>query len=202
MRREARQTDLSAVDPIERRLDAIGQSLAHLREREAALVVRAPVAGVWIAPDLEHGLGLFINRGAMMGHIVQDRFRFTAAVPQKEASHLFSKNMGEGEVRIIGQAGHVIPVGSARVIPAQQELLPSAALGWFSGGEIATSSGDQTGRRAAEPFFELRAPLDAPDAVNLHHGCSGRIRFALEPEPLLRQWVRKLRQLVQKRYQV
>ena len=92
--------------------------------------------------------------------------------------------------------------GGKVVIPAQQEILPSAALGWFSGGEIATSSSDQSGRRAAEPFFEVRADLDPGPEVVLVHGCSGKIRFTLEPQPLLQQWYRKLRQLIQKRYEI
>jgi hypothetical protein len=34
----------------------------------------------------------------------------------------------------------------------------------------------------------------------LLHGRGGRIRFELKPEPLLEQWVRRLRQLLQNRY--
>jgi len=38
--------------------------------------------------------------------------------------------------------------------------------------------------------------------VALMHGRSGRIRFSLAPKPLAWQGWRKLRQLVQKRYQL
>jgi hypothetical protein len=40
------------------------------------------------------------------------------------------------------------------------------------------------------------------DDVALIHGRSGRIRFDLEPEPLLPRWLRRLWQLLQKRYQL
>jgi len=61
---------------------------------------------------------------------------------------------------------------------------------------------DPDGRRTTEPFFEVRTPpatvhrrLSAPWPVRPNPG------FAFTPEPLLQQWLRKLRQLIQKRYQ-
>ena len=44
--------------------------------------------------------------------------------------------------------------------------------------------------------------LPSTDEVVLLHGRSGRIRFDLEPEPLLPRWLRRLWQLLQKRYQL
>ena len=51
-----------------------------------------------------------------------------------------------------------------------------------------------------EGFFEVRA-LFPPDSV-LTDGVSGAIRFDLPREPLGVQWVRKVRQLFQKRFGV
>jgi putative peptide zinc metalloprotease protein len=128
--------------------------------------------------------------------------RKMVVVPQQQAANLFTNRIRGMEVKVSGQGQYTLPVSSKVIIPAQQEVLPSAALGWFSGGEIATSSSDQSGRRAAEPFFEVRADLDPGPEVVLVHGCSGKIRFTLEPQPLLQQWYRKLRQLIQKRYEI
>ena len=58
------------------------------------------------------------------------------------------------------------------------------------------------GNKSAEPFFEVLAALDAPGAVALLDGRSGKISFKLEPEPLLPRWTRSLSQLLQKRYQI
>lgn len=201
-RREARNEQGAAIDPFDRRVDALRRALEHLRTREDALVLRAPTAGRWVSPNIEERRGLWIGRGTQLGHIVQDQFRFTAVVPQQQAAAVFRNQIGEVEVRISGQSAQVLSVANPVVIPGQQELLPSRALGWLVGGEIATSNQDQSGRRAAEPFFEVRADLPSSSDVQLAHGCSGKIRFTLEPKPLLRQWVHKLRQLIQKRYQL
>ena len=58
------------------------------------------------------------------------------------------------------------------------------------------------GRAAREPFFEVRATLASDGSGTLRHGRSGVIRFDLPAEPLLPRWIRSLRQLLQRRYQV
>jgi putative peptide zinc metalloprotease protein len=55
---------------------------------------------------------------------------------------------------------------------------------------------------AAEPFYEVRVAVPSDSGAALLHGRSGRVRFRLHPEPLLLQWYRRLRQLVQSRYQL
>jgi putative peptide zinc metalloprotease protein len=191
-----------AREPIERRVDVIRQSLEHLQQQKDALVLRAPTNGVWISPAVDDFVGLWMQRGVPLGHIVQDEFRFAAVVPQQRAAELFSEGIKGAEVRINGQAERIVAVEGRLVIPAQQEILPSAALGWFMGGEVATSMEDQSGRRAAEPFFEVRADIVPNENVTLAHGVSGKMRFTLQPEPLLPRWLRMLRQLIQERYRI
>ena len=57
--------------------------------------------------------------------------------------------------------------------------------------------------RSEDKAWALRvAAARGDDRVRLVHGCSGEIRFTREPLPLLRQWWRNLRQLIQKRYEI
>jgi putative peptide zinc metalloprotease protein len=105
-------------------------------------------------------------------------------------------------VRLRGSADEVIRVVRMTIIPAQQSVLPSAVLGWMGGGDIATRQDDRSGTRSAESFFELRASLDESAGARLWHGRSGKLRCALPRKPLLAQWWRDLRQLIQRRLQV
>ena len=83
---------------------------------------------------------------------------------------------------------------------------------WKKGSEVArineaagkgpVSVSDETGLQTAEPFFAIFADLQPDPRVVLLHGRSGKIRFNLSAEPLLKQWVRALRQLLQKRYRI
>ena len=49
---------------------------------------------------------------------------------------------------------------------------------------------------------ELRGSLDLPEVVKAEHGQRGTARFDLPPKPLGMQWLHRLRQLLQKEYQL
>ena len=76
------------------------------------------------------------------------------------------------------------------------------ALGFGAGGDIAVDTTDASGISTVEPFYEVRLGIEETDEVIMYHGRSGQVRFKLGMEPLLRQWYRKLRQLLQERYQI
>jgi putative peptide zinc metalloprotease protein len=134
--------------------------------------------------------------------IAPDRFSFSAVVSQEEASNLFSgKISGQIAVRLSGQGNTDLSVTGYKVIPFQHERLPSAALGWRSGGDIPVSDEDDQGLQTVEPFFRIYADLEPSRLAVLNHGHSGQIRFSLKAEPLLNQLLRKVRQFIQRRYQ-
>jgi putative peptide zinc metalloprotease protein len=70
----------------------------------------------------------------------------------------------------------------------------------MSGGEVPVDVEDP--QKAVEPFFEVHADVAADADAAILHGRSGKIRFDLEAEPLLPRWIRRLQQLLQKRYQL
>ena len=189
------------LQPIRSRLESLTRQLARLEEQERQLTVLAAHDGKWIAPDLDRVTGAWLARGTPMGHLVNDReFHFQAVVSQRDASRLFANQVRSASVRLQGQAGEELVVVSQKIIPAEHTALPSAALGWAGGGEVAVELNDPSGVRATEPFFELRATVQPKPGVAIVTGRSGKIRFDLPPEPLLRQWVRQFLQLVQKHY--
>lgn len=193
----------SDLEPLAVYLASVEERRSRLRQQQADLEVKAPIDGMWVAPDISERNGQWIPRGSPTGHVVGGGvFNFSAVVPQSEVSRLFSGQVRDSSVRLRGQGGGDIRVSDLRYIPADREELPSAALGWLSGGDIAVSGRDTTGLIAAEPFFEVVARLDPQRGIRLFHGASGRIRFSLPPEPLLPRWVRSFRQLLQKRYQL
>ncbi len=200
-RAQAEQEAISDLEPIESRIVAIEKRRAKLLKEQENLVIRAPHDGIWIEREVEDYEGSWLARGKMLGEVANPRaFQFCAIISQEEASRLFAGEIRSGEVRLFGRAGVALPVNARKVIPADRKTLPSAALGWRSGGEVAVASTDASGLTAREPFFEMRAAVGATSGVTLMDGRSGRIRFELPPEPLLRQWLRKLDQLLQQRY--
>ncbi|MHC4434188.1 MAG: efflux RND transporter periplasmic adaptor subunit, partial [Planctomycetota bacterium] len=195
--------DTAELKPIRNRLEAIENKLEHLEQQRQALVVKARETGTWVSPSGREMLGTWIARGSELGVIVNhDAVRFSAVVSQEEASRLFDGEIKDAQVRLFGQGGKALDVKDYEFIPFQHEKLPSAALGWRAGGKVPVSVEDETGLEAAEPFFQIYADLNQRPAVALLHGRSGQIRFNLHSEPLLEQWVRRFRQLLQRRYQI
>jgi putative peptide zinc metalloprotease protein len=191
------------IETVRRRLEAIRRRLDELRSDRAALAFRSRQAGTWISPRAGDYPGLWVSRGTAVGEIVDDRsFEFLAVVSQPTARELFGDEIQRAEVRFPGEAEEILPVNSWRVVPGRQDVLPSPALGWAGGGSVAVAADDGRGVRAAEPFFLLVARVPSNPAITMLHDRTGVIRFSLPAEPLLWQWIRSLRQLLQQRYQI
>ena len=186
---------------IGRQLWVLEDQIAYYKKRIELLTVRAPHDGIWVAPQLDEYMGMWSDRGNPIGYIINsDSFYFSSIVSQNDVSRVFGETIPEARVRLVGESEHAIPIFEQRVIPAEQSQLPSAALGFYGGGDIAVSG--QDAMQSSEPFFEVRSDLAEKTEVVKLHGRTGRIRFKLPSEPLLSQWWRSLRQLFQDRYQI
>ncbi|WP_304307167.1 biotin/lipoyl-binding protein [Pseudacidovorax intermedius] len=187
--------------PLQVRIDATRQQLDELRALRERLTVRAPQDGEWVAPQLHERRQAWIERGQLLGEVVDaGHYRFSAVLAQGDAADLFGAPPVAGELRLAGQAGQGIAVQRLEVIPYQRERLASPALGLPGGGEVAVRPDDSTGTMAAESFFELRAPLPAGAAATTYAGMSGVLRVALPAQPLWDRFHKGFLQLLQKRY--
>lgn len=199
--RRALQEATADLGPIQEHLHLMDKRLARLNERREQMTLTAPMAGVWVAAAREDLKGLWVDRGIVTGYVLQPgRYVFRAIVSQDEAHWLFEEaGLRRARVRLRGSAGQPLEAESWRVIPAEQRRLPSPALGWFGGGEVAVLHQGGDGVDAAQTFFEVRAEVTASDRIKMYHGRTGRIRFRVEAETLWEQGYRRLRQLIQRR---
>jgi putative peptide zinc metalloprotease protein len=189
------------LKPLHSQLQAVKARIAKINADKAALTLRAPFDGIWVAPGVEEYVGQRLRRGTFLGLVVDSRaFDFVAVVSEADADSAFARQSRHAQVRLRGQAGVALPVTRWRIIPGGSETLPSPALGWAAGGEVPVIPTEPT--KATEPFFQVEAVLPSSTAVALLHGRSGKIRFDLAPQPLLPRWLRRLWQLFQKRYQL
>jgi len=194
------QADLKSIDSL---IATIRRRLERLGEEQEQLLIKADFTGTWVAPHLEDYVGMWIQRGTPIGQLVNEQaYSFSSVVSQNEVSQIFSGQVRSSEVRLAGQAELTLATSNMIQIPVEQTELPSVALGFGAGGDVAVDVKDSSGVIAAEPFYEVRLDLVPTPGVALYHGRSGRVRFKLPPEPLLQQGYRKLRQLLQERYQL
>ena len=203
MEQRARRERLGDLTPIQMRKQTLAQHLEDLKTHQESLTLVASQPGLWVSPRIQESIGAFVSRGTTVGWLVgTDEFRFTAVVSQEDASRLFQERSPRSQVRLTGKEGIDIPVSGVKVIPFQQDQLPSAALGWLGGGQVAVTMGDETGLETTEPFFQIHASVERVPRVDFRHGQSGKLRFSLDPEPLFAQAYRKVQQVIQKRVQL
>jgi putative peptide zinc metalloprotease protein len=202
---QAMEQQQANLRPLKSRLEAAQQNIARLEYDRSELIVHAPQAGTWISPHISDSKHRWLLRGANLGLVTDpEKFQFIAVIAQTEADRIFAHPVSSSEVRLRGQAQTRFEVANLKMIPGERRILPSPALGWAGGGPIPVAQDDPDGRKAIEPFFEVRGDLtaDSKTKATLLDGRSGEIRFDLPAEPLLPRWTRQLRQLLQKRYQI
>lgn len=188
--------------PLEARRAVLADQKARLEQQIADLRVPARIDGVWSAPGIQELVGRWLPRGSPLGLVLNpNRFEFVAVVQQADADRLFRTELASAQIRLHGQTADSLNVEHLRIVPGDSRILPTPILGWLGGGDIPTEKEDREGRRTSEPFFEVRATLPAEGPLKLADGQSGRMRFRLPPQPLLQQGWRRLRQLLQQRYQ-
>ena len=192
---------LVAAKSARMQLDNARAKLLDLLEQKKNFEVRAPIDGIWIGLNLSGKIGSWMPHGTPLGQVVQPgHYRFAAVVEQYQAADLFAGPLRSAQVRLHGQSDQVIQTNSIRIIPSQQRILPSAALGWSAGGDIDVARDDTSGLTTTKPFFEVYAELDpSTTQAFLAHRRTGVIRFNAEWEPLLTQGLRRLRQLFQEK---
>lgn len=195
-----RSPDLAA---LQEKIDSLQSRRRHLLEQKAQLQIRATHDGEWVAPDVHEQLGSWIQRGLKLGEVVDTRaLRFVAVMPQANANWMFQDAVRSAQIRLNGQHDVELVPQSVNIIPVQRDELPSTALGWLGGGDLAVKQEQGEGKKAAESFFLVIAELPDGSAseTTLLHGLTGTLRLKSTDLPLAHQAYRALTQLVQKRY--
>jgi putative peptide zinc metalloprotease protein len=198
----AQQDAIASAKIYQGQVDAIDAQIQHVEQQIDWLTLKSPLDGEFTSPDIDQLPNSYVKRGQRVG-VVADLdnpiIRFT--VPQKMAAVLVKEHKPHLKMRLEGRpqdefGGEIIEP----IIPAGQEQLPSAALGFPAGGQMAVSQEDKHGTKAAEEFFEIQVK---PDGGHPRLLPGQRIlgRFEAQPKPLMYQWYRTIQQLMSNRQQ-
>lgn len=200
-RRLLMEEDLAQAQIVADQIRAVEEQIARLNRDVDALRIAAPHAGAWISPDAEWASGAFLKRGARIGILVDPtELLIRAVATQEESATVNRKADRRVEMRVKGRPMDLVRGEIRNILPAGQERLPSAALGYAAGGGVEVDRSDSEGRRAAERFFEVRIAPDSSDS--LYPGQRVVVRFDLPDTPYGLQWLHTLRQLLQQRFRI
>lgn len=203
-----------ASDAYDQQIKATDEQIATVDEQIAHLTLRAPIAGSLVAPDLESRHFAYLARGVKVGLVAGlDRPLIRAFVANDDAGPLAREAHRQVEIRVRGRPDILLTGRLGPPYPAGSTKLPSAALGYAVGGDLATSPEDREGTRTTENFFEVRidqlklisAPADVASKLDarvpLLPGQTVIIRFDFQSKPIIVQAWTKVLQLFQRKLQ-
>jgi len=204
---KAQTLSIAAAQSLRKAIDALDEQITHMRDRLKALKVSAPIKGKWICPDWDRIAGAYFERGKRLGLVAGDDLIIRAVAGQDSGGLILEQvemrdnsEVRKVSIRVKGRPDLQFTGTIRKVIPAGQEMLPSAALGYDAGGLMPTAGDDSKGLKATERFFEIRIEPQ-PGDVRLLAGQRVVARIDLPSRPLASQWWRAFLQLIQRRFQ-
>ena len=206
LRRLAQTRDVASAQVYAEQIAAVDEQIARAEEELSALTLHAPIAGQWVSPDIDRLAGAYVRRGDTLGVMAGLESPIVRAIVGQQAVPTIVQEAAGGlhmplvDIRVQGRPDLELTGHIEKVLPAGQEQLPSAALGYAAGGSIQTAVDDPRGTRSAEQVFEIRIKPDMRSAVRLLPGQRVVVRFHALSKPLAWQWWRGLLQLVQRRF--
>ena len=200
---KSRFQNISDMNPILERKKSLVNKMTQIDKRIESLVIKAKQDGRWVSPQINEIRDTWVRRGTSIGFVIdEDNLLFTAVISQEDASRIFMTETSDVEVKLNGQSTKTLQIDGFEMIPHDQKILPSPALGWHGGGDIAVSQQPDKQNESQDPFFRIIAKLKNDEDNLVLHGQSGLVRIQIGSTPLLWQWERKLRQLLQNRFQL
>ncbi len=205
----AETQDMASAQALSEQLAALAKQIRRAEEELAFLTLCAPLSGRWIAPEVERYKEAYLHRGDKVGLIASvDDLIIRVTAGQNIAAVLCNEIDAKGsraaclvEFRIRGRGSDEKLGGRiVKILPAGQEQLPSAALGYAAGGPIQTAADDRHGTKTTERFFEIRIVPDA--SAGLLSGQRVVVRTEMPSRPLIFQWWQMALRFFQRRFQI
>lgn len=199
---KARASAKADINAINKQLDLLYDKLDYLNDKKNKLTIKASKTGYFIYDDIKNKENTWFQMGQKIAMIIPlENAYFQAVVNQEESFNIFANKVYRGTLKLYGLSEYSLDVNNIQIIPFQKQELPSAALGWLGGGDIAVSSQDNNGTKTKESFFELKANINSTN-LSLHHGRSGILKIELEDKTLLDRLIVSLQQILQKHYRI
>lgn len=196
-----RTSDVVQAEVTRQELDFARAGLTRAREEMAGLNILSPVAGRFILPRAEDMPGRFVEKGEVVGYVVEPRATFLRVVLNQDEIDPVRSSTRAVTVRLAGRMGRIYPVESVREVPAASHSLPSRVLSTEGGGRAFLDPRDPSGARTLQSVFHLELVLDTAETADFV-GRRAWVRFDHGPEPLPARWYRALRQLFLSKFSV
>jgi putative peptide zinc metalloprotease protein len=169
--------------------------LKDLYERRDDLVVRAPIDGELVAPQLPEMQGVFLPPGQDIAMVIRrDQLVIHTALEQADAEPVLAHRDTEAYIRMSGDIKTVLRAGQPRKALQSSPDVRHPALTQIGGGTAAPDPRDPA--KSAVPLYDVEVPMDNAGGTYVPWQ-RVHVQFVLDRKPLAWQWARRFRQLIQ-----
>jgi putative peptide zinc metalloprotease protein len=175
----AQADDPVLASSVGQQLNVQRSELARSIQRRDDLIIKAPIAGQFVAPSIAQQVGRYVSPGEQQPlGIVSNTTHLIgyAMINQGEIELIKSAENRAGasqkgyttQLRLVSDVGwltsdgHPISPLDSRLVPGSVHEVRSAAMTTAGGGEFAADPRDPSGRRLSQEEFEFQVTLNNP----------------------------------------
>jgi putative peptide zinc metalloprotease protein len=192
-------TDRARAELALKRLEHERQDLAIVSGKLDNLETEAKTSGEFVVSQPEDQIGRYFHEGDLIGHVIGDVDPIVRAVVPQDAVDRVHAKTDRILVRVVDAPGITWKGKIVRAVPGGEELLPSRALAFEGGGDIATDPRDTHAAKALRRVFQFDIALVGARQMK-YFGERAYVRFEHQDETLWRQIYRAVRLLFLTRF--
>lgn len=186
-------SDLSQSDILKREVEYLQQELQRANERYSSLVIRSQQAGVFDLPESNSLIGRYVNKGDLLGHVVDyDRVKATVLISE-DAIEDVQANTERIEVRLVSSPNIIYNGLMERRVPAASKDFPSSVLSVNGGGIIAADPASNGQMQSYERYFHVELAVQDAPVSRLEERIY--VMFHHQPEALIHRLYRSVRRV-------
>ncbi|MDB1126130.1 peptidase M50 [Vibrio algarum] len=199
-RYEASVGDRSGADILLEELRFIEKELQRANERLSGLTLKATGSGEFVIPNRDGIIDRFYNRGEVLGYVVDYKnLPLTVMISEDDIDQV--RNQTKGVTFRFASQPNIEYTGSVlRQVPASTQQMPSAILTTEGGGAIALDPNRESDLQSYQSYFRIE--LDSSTALKSRFDERVHVLFEHEPEPVIWRWVRDIRRVFLRQFDV
>ncbi|MDO6514490.1 efflux RND transporter periplasmic adaptor subunit [Neptuniibacter sp. 2_MG-2023] len=192
--------DRSASDILREELRFIEREFERAKERLKGVNLYSTSSGEVIIPGASRLLGKYLNRGEMVGSVINYQNLPVTVLVSEDNIDLVRNQTRSIELRFVtspeqSYAGEII-----RLMPASTQEMPSSILSVDGGGKIAVDP--QGGDRLKSFRGHFRMDISVPDAPKNRFDERVYVLFEHDSEPVFYRWYRAVRRVFLRQFDV
>lgn len=190
----------NSADILLQEFKFIEQEYRRASERLAGLQVRSKIAGEFMQPHMQGLLGLYVNRGEVLGYVIDYASLPLAVMISEDNIDQVRNQTRTVELRFASAPEQAYQARILRQTPASTQQLPSIALSTEGGGRIALSPKRDHRLQSFKSYFRIE--LSAPKNLKQRFDERVYVLFEHAPEPVIWRWYRATRRLLLRQFDV